>query len=226
MSERTSVAASRLRRWCLTAVSACAGFGLSLGCIEPFETPSEYNSQRFLCSEEHASTYQDLIDECASDASCGGVLSFDGKLEGVPVTVESLQSSTVFRRVRVGDASELFLDRVDTFGASPYFNLGLQLKSIGGSAEEEAPAREMTVDRGADSADAPYADTLLRMELRLTSGGESVDLTAEKGGAVTISTQTPDELSGSFEGSFGSKTDRVEGCFVLFPTSVTTTSEG
>lgn len=206
-------------------MSACAGLGLSLGCIEPFETPSEYDEQRFLCSEELASTYQDLIDDCASDATCAGVLSFRGKLEGVPVTVESLQSSTVFRRVRV-PTGDLLLDRVDTFGASPYFNLGLQLKSIGGRADEEAPAREMTVDRGADSAAEPYADELLRMELRLTSGGESVDLTAEKGGTVTISTQTPDELSGSFEGHFGSATDRVEGCFVLFPTSVTTTNEG
>lgn len=197
-----------------------------MACIEPFETPSEYDSQRYLCSEEHQDVWAKAIDDCRAEPSCGGVVSFEGKLEGVPVTVESTQNSTIFRRVRLSGSEEVVLERIDTFGASPYFTFGFKMKSIGGSATEESSVtREMTVDPAAERAADPRGDDVLTVDLRLTGGNESVELSGLKGGSVVLTKQGPNEIRGTFVSSFGKADDRVEGCFALFATSVNTSGE-
>lgn len=199
---------------------------LGAGCIEPFETPSEYDSQRFLCDEAHQEAWEDLVSSCADDDACGGVVSFKGKLEGVPVVVESTQPTTAFRRVRRAEGDAVVLDRIDSFGASPYFEFGIKMKSVGGDAESEAPAaREMSVDSAAERREDAFDDDVLTFDLRLTSGGESVDLTGLKGGTVKITAQGPEELQATFATSFGAEADRVEGCFALFPTDVSSSDE-
>lgn len=205
----------------------CAVTGvLHVGCIEPFETPAEYDSQRFLCSEANEEAYAQAVAGCANDAGCGGIVSFQGKLEGVPVTVESTQTSTVFRRVSVTATDEVQLDRVDTYGASPYFEFGLQIESVGGSADDViADAREMTVDSRATRLSDHRTDNLVTFDMRLNAGGESVTLFGLTGGSLLISKQSPEEMSGAFVTSFGKAADRVEGCFTIFPTSLNTSEE-
>lgn len=225
MSARVSSSIGAVRPAASLLASALVVW-VAAGCIEPFETPSEYDTQRFLCSDENQDAWDDAVANCAADDACGGVVSFEGKLEGVPVTVESTQRETIFRRVHIGDTDELLLDRIDSFGASPYFEFSLQMKSVGGSAEEEAPAaRELTVDRRANTLADGRTDDLITLDLRLTSGGESVDLFGLTGGTVELTSQSPDELSGTFDSSFGSESDQVSGCFVIFPTTVNTSEE-
>lgn len=198
----------------------------SVACIEPFETPAEYDSQRYLCSDEHQDAWAEAIDDCLAEPACGGVVSFQGRLEGVPVTVESVQNNTIFRRIRLADGDEVVLERMDTFGASPYFTFGFKMKSIGGSATEESTdTRQMLVDPAAERADDARNDDALTIDLRLTGGNESVELSGLKGGKVELTKQGPSEIHGTFSSSFGKASDRVEGCFALFATSVNTSGE-
>ena len=65
---------------------------LAVGCIDPLDTPTAYASQRALCEDAYSAELQAEVEACreerASGGTCGGVLSFAGRLQGQPVTVE------------------------------------------------------------------------------------------------------------------------------------------
>src|SRR4051794_34938786 len=94
-------------------------------CVDPMAAPSAYTSLTNLCSPGNAAAYQKAVDDCrqafAQDRSCGGVLSFDGQIQGRPVTVEATRLKTSVT-VLQSDGGTPLLDEVATSGSSPYFN--------------------------------------------------------------------------------------------------------
>jgi hypothetical protein len=206
-----------------------AGVALSLiGCVEPLEAPSAYESQRYLCSDEYAAEWQDLVDQCHEDylrdRSCAGVASFEGTLQSKPVTVESRLTWDQFGTLRRLDDS-LVRDGVKMVGQSPYFEFRWNLASIGGAI---LPAGSTTVPwtleaAGNDSGDDEFDNDRIEMGIRLASRNASVEITASSG-TVTIESQTEDE-----EAAHASVTFRdgsaIDGCFIAFPIDRTVSRE-
>jgi hypothetical protein len=192
---------------------------LGQGCIAGFETPSAYEDQRALCTDDHADEWQELVSECAatqlSAEPCAGLVSFSGSLEGEPLTVESQALWTAFR-VQQQLNGAVALDRVTLTGESPYFVFSLALGSLGGSVIESEP-RSLTLDSAAELASDHLQDDLASVTLRLDVASESIALRGLPGsGAVVVEVQTLNELAGRFDGSFGSADDQLVGCYHVF----------
>lgn len=190
---------------------------LLAGCIDRFETPAAYQSQRYLCAPENAASFMALVAECLDDRAaggdCGGVLSFRGQLDGLPVIVESRLGSSRFE-TRLGA-----LGRVDLSGASPYYHFNMKLDSIGGLLEPPITTeRSLTLEPGAGELTLDLTDTLTDGSLQLSAGGRSLALPFLSGGTVTVEQQSRTELHGRFQLTAGSPEDAIEGCFQAFPT--------
>lgn len=192
---------------------ACAG------CAMPVENPPVYESQRFLCADEHSDAWRDAVDDCHEDferdQSCAGVLSFTGQLEGEAVTVESLLGTTEFLDLRAdGEGSEL-RQELKLKGASPYFQFVFSWLDIGGDLTGEADDR--TLHHGtAEDRDTVLDDDRVRTAFRLTVGGESRALTPREA-ELTTERQRIDEHVATFNADFGASGDYLEGCFHAFP---------
>jgi hypothetical protein len=189
--------------------------GGAAGCIDGFETESAYRGQRYLCSDTRRALMSELVEECRmsfeADASCAGVLSVTGTLEGQAMTFESLLTMTLWGyQPESGRLLEL-----DLRGASPYFNFNLGMESIG--AVTSTSSRELRIDRGASLLRDGETDDAVRIELRVFVGGVSGDhLGTTDSGVVELSVKSEVEVTGEFYGDFSG--DAIEGCFHAFAT--------
>ncbi len=200
----------------------CALASLALtACIEPFETPSAYTDQRYLCDdafkEEWEAARAECIDENHSEGECGGIISFDGILEGRPVTIETKFRSTVIWEATVGDATLISDTKSD--GKTPYFDLSVKAKSFGVSVDEPFDEATFDLNSNAENLDDPLADNKISFDLRLNTGGESIELQGRSGsGHVRLSRPEDGVLDATFEGEFGEPGNRITGCLVLLST--------
>ena len=190
-----------------------------VGCVVPFDTPSEYENQRYLCAPEHADAFARIVDECRAGLAdedaierCAGAWSLTGVLGGYDVTIESTLASSTFALTE--EDGTRVIESIDASGPTPYFTLSVQVESIGGA--EIAESRELLLDRRADVLPDALADANTSLELRLSGGGDSENLVGETGsGAITVSSQSLTEIQGSFEGAFGDDGEPLQGCFHL-----------
>lgn len=212
------------RRFCLSIVGL-ALLGAS-ACVDPMEAPSAYATEEVaLCKPENAAQLQQELADCQAaferDGSCGGILSFDGQIQGRPVTVASQVRSSL--AVLDKDDGAPFLDEVASNGESPYFHFTTKFRSVGGRLETLGGNATVLRYAGAPNAPSvpnPLEDDQVLFTLRL-DGAESVTFTASAGN-LTFTEQTPEEVSGSFDAVFGAEDDHVTGCFHLLPQSQTT----
>jgi hypothetical protein len=189
------------------------------GCVVPFDTPSEYEDQRYLCAPEHADAFASIVDECrtrlASEAEedrCAGAWSLTGVLGGYDVTIESKLATSTFAHADHDGAR--VIESIDASGPTPYFTLSVQVESVGGG--EIAGSRELLLDQRAETLPDALDDANTSLALRLSGGGDSENLVGETGsGAMTVSSQSLTEIRGSFEGAFGHDGEPLQGCFHL-----------
>jgi hypothetical protein len=195
---------------------ACAG------CAEPFDTPTAYEGETYLCDAAHAALLAEEIADCRAQRAkdrraCGGVVSFRGQLQGQDVTVSAQLSSMLFANER--NATATLRERYDASGDSPYFSFTLQAKEVGFAIDAGDIDQDLKV--GASDPLAPLTDTLVDMSMRISAGGDSQDLHA-RSGTLTLDTQQLDEASGSFSLTLGSDREKLEGCFHFLATRITT----
>lgn len=192
-------------------------FAFVLGCSVAVENPPAYETERFLCTGEHADAWQAELDRCReafeTDESCGGVISFRGRIEGKDVTVDSRITGNEFIDWLPADGVHL-RDHVMLYGSSPYFHFSFQWRELGGDLLGGAEGREL----GFGAASEPFGmleDDLARSSLRMTVGADSRSFPF-RGGSLSIERQRTHEEAATFEAEFAAG-DSLSGCFHAFP---------
>lgn len=203
------------------SASICA-LGLSwahglAGCAVPVENSAAYDSERFLCAAEHSGEWQAEVDRCRAgyelDKSCGGVISFSGRLEGELLTVDAALGANEFLDLVNADGSEVRQD-IKLYGRSPYFLFVLRWKELGGDLLGGAEERSLSIG-GSSGPIAGLDDDVAVASLRLTVGGDSRSFLSHAGD-LTIERQAPDEQAATFSADFGTTGDHLDGCFHAF----------
>jgi hypothetical protein len=208
----------RLPRWVgIVFVSSVAA-----GCLGDFKTPSAYQSQIYYCETANAPAFQALAQSCQSGGSCTGAFSMRGTMQGQPLTVgTTLQQSTV-ALVQANAAAPAFWDVLRLTGASPYFEFVLHIKSVGGDVTADQP-RMLTLRAGAGALPTSLDDTLSDVGQTLQVGGANTEQQGlSDSGTITFNKLTTTEIDGVFHGSFGTTTDVVDGCFIMYPNQIVT----
>ncbi len=198
-------------------VSACLAIVLSVGCLQRFEPHSAYDDQVYLCDQPEA--WAASVEACRLafdvDRSCGGVLSFRGRLQATDIVGTSDASGSAILLRDVGGPA-LLLDRIDLSAVTPYFLLALKLKNLGGAVEDSPQDVSLSYDFDAagDERVGGLDDDRVQASLRIENGAESDDVIGlTDGGTVTLLSRARREASGTFEGAFGVDDDVMEGCF-------------
>ncbi|MBW2254248.1 MAG: hypothetical protein JRI25_06570 [Deltaproteobacteria bacterium] len=195
-----------------------AALALTVGCLQPFETPSAYEDQRYLCANDSVDALWEEVDNCGALPTCGGVASFTGTLEGQPVTVESHLDASAVRLVAQGEAR--MLDGVDLGGNGPYFRFVFAFESIGGDWDVAADTpRTLGYTGAAGSLESHLDDTWVEAFLQLSAAGDSKDL-AGTDGELVVEEQAPTYVHLSFSGVYGQQEDHIEGCIHVLPLEV------
>ena len=202
---------------------------LLCGCgIEPFETPSAYDQQRYLCEE------LDLLEESAlacleEDESCRGFISFQGQIQRVQLRVDTELQRGIVRVVEDDDGVQ-HLSRVELSGAAPYFHFDVAVSSIGAPWPEEATDTHFTVDFDTPSPDTAWAldfdDGLGGVQWYIRAGSDTAMLTSNpddptteenEGGTIGVSHLSDDRVDLRFGGSIGPVDDSLNACAIVFP---------
>lgn len=196
------------------ALFAVAGAFALVSCALPVDSPQAYATEQNLCAAEQAEEWRAQVERCRQKyqltKSCGGVISFSGRLEGEAVTVDSALSGTQFADLIESDGSELRVD-IDLHGRSPYFAFNFTWRAVGGNVDGEAIERALRFDPVLESLN----DENVRGAFRVIVGGESKAFAARTG-MLLISRQTRDEEVATFQAAFGTAGDRLTGCFHAF----------
>ena len=190
---------------------------LAPGCTEGFDTESAFATEQYLCDPESASAWAARIEACRSafevDASCVGVLSLQGQLQGVDVVLDTDLETAEFEDVTRFDLSRS-RDEVSLIGFAPYFGFELRIDSIGGAVPDAATPRPLAVGP-TPVREARYDDEFVQVAMRLAAGGDSADVNFLSG-AVDIDVQELNESAGRFNLVGGRAGDAIEGCFFAF----------
>jgi len=195
---------------------------LLTGCLGDFKTPSAYQSEIYYCETSNGPAFEALAQSCQVSGDCTGAFSMRGTMQGQPLTVgTTLQSSTV-AVVQTAPAAPELWDVLRMQGASPYFQFVLHVKSVGGDVTVDQP-RSLTLRAGAGALPTGLDDDLSDVGQTLQVGGVN---TEQEGltdtGSITFNKLTKSEITGVFHGSFGSQTDVVDGCFIMYPSQIVT----
>ncbi len=198
------------------AVSLLAALTVSVGCADGLRTPSAYDEQRYLCADDAAlleARTLECADQRAAGKPCFGAISFRGRLEMSPLTVESLIPTTEYQV----DSASGTVQETSATSASPYFRYTFKLKSLGLSLTTP-PAGEaaFVFDPSATSRPDSLNDNQVEGSMRIFVGVDATEFVANAG-TVTVRLKPGGEMSGRFEGPFGnSPGDTLEGCFHWF----------
>ncbi len=190
---------------------------LGLSCVEKFETPSAYDTQRFLCSGPDAPFFNKGVVVCRKKIEegqeCGGLISFKGFLEARPIVVESSLEKGTYGVVPF-DGGQL-LDSAEGIGSSPFFRFLVKFSSLG-NASADGGLRSLRVESGSNSLLDPLEDDRLSFSLRVF-GTDSVAFNGQ-GGELRMTSQSPSEAIGTFTTQLtgGSPDDEIEGCFMVY----------
>jgi hypothetical protein len=194
-----------------------AGALALLGCAVAVENPPAYDAERNLCTAERSSEWDDLLESCReefeSDRGCGGLISFEGRIQNEALTVDSeLGANEFYDRITV-DGLEL-REQLKLQGRSPYFVFTFELRGIGGELSDDGEQRSLSFGSG-DGRFEPLDDDVVRGALRMTVGGETKAF-APRRGSLSIERQEHDEQVGSFTADFATAGDHLTGCFHAF----------
>jgi len=202
------------------------------GCgIDPFETPSAYDQQQYLCDDldalqEAAITCRDEPPDGAEP--CQGYISFQGTIQLVNLRVD-----TTLERGRVVLAEEpdtaqdtdsdgqLFLSRVEMSGAAPYFHFDVAISSIGTPWDEQHGHWPLTFGSPDPETAFVFDDGVGAVQWYIRAGSDSALLSSNDGsGTITVDDLADDRVDLRFVGGLGPSVDKLDACAVVFPPSL------
>jgi len=196
-----------------------AAFSLG-GCLTPLEAPSRYDQVEPLCGDPVA--WAAAVEDCRraweDDASCGGLLHFEGRIDGIDVSVASEVVESEFENLRYVGGEEVRLG-ISVLGQTDYNELNLSFNGMGGEIGPDVDLPPLLLA----PVDHELGDYLVDANLRMSNGFQSQDLRVVEGSMQRL-IQDDVEQAGSFSAAFAKKEDRVDGCFHLFVTRLTTAS--
>jgi hypothetical protein len=186
------------------------------GCgIVPFETPTAYDAQRYLCDDPVQLDANAQI--CDDDPLCNGLFDFQGTIQGVPLVVGSRVERNIVQVSQTASGEQL-LSRVRVTGLSPYFRYELDLASLGAEWTEKGAVSEFEVVFGTDTKELDLDDGAGSLEWAFAAGTDSATLEGlEDQGTISVPYVSEARIDLRFAGSIGSHTDEVEGCLVVYP---------
>jgi len=195
---------------------------LGAGCLGDFKTPSAYQSQIYYCQTSEMPAFQALALSCIGGSSCTGAFSMRGTMQDQPLTVGTTLQQSTLALVQADAAAPEFWDVMRMTGASPYFEFVLHVKSVGGDVTVDQP-RTLNLRAGAGSLPTSLDDDLSDVGQTLQVGGANAEQQGlSDSGTISFTKLTKSEIDGVFHGSFGTSTDVVDGCFIMFPTQIVT----
>ncbi|HMJ51194.1 MAG TPA: hypothetical protein VK540_03940 [Polyangiaceae bacterium] len=195
----------------------CAAMALVVeGCASPLDAPSVYESEVFLCAPDQADRFNVELERCRNeydrDGSCGGLVSFTGRLYNQPLVVDSRIDVSRFEDLLRADGVRI-RDQVKLSGISPYFRFRVRFWEMGGDMLGDE--RSLDVIASVAPGAQPFLDRFVHASIRLSASGQSVESPALNGN-VSLSVQTVNEEAGTFHLGFGE--DAIDGCFHAFLT--------
>jgi len=166
---------------------------------------------RFVCD---APGWDALLAACR-EADCPGVASLRGSGGGQPFVVTSRLDTAVLRLSSVDEIE--VLERIDGFGAGPYFAFAVVAKSVGQALG--GPSRPFAFAFGAENLEDDLADDVLALKVRLSVPGREISIEASPGsGGLTMLRSDSPEVSLRFDGSFDG--EAIEGCLATVAAEV------
>lgn len=201
--------------------------GLLAACMGDFEEIDIYRHAPDLCTAEADLTT--AADECLaqnedSQATCGGVLSFRGRLEEIEtaMTDRRLGSCQFNYTIVVDDEGSHgpLLDTVRFVGTGEYAQFQVSIRDIGADLTGGAIPGGVYRPFAKSGVSNIYFDDGVSATIRISNGKESRELRAVPYlGAVQFYLLSQEHIRGRFLLAFEREADTVAGCFELFPTS-------
>ena len=202
--------------WLCVALALLVG-----GCSSALDAPSVYESEVYLCAPDQADRWRVELQHCRDEyeggGSCGGLVSFTGRLYGQPLTIDSRFDVARFEDV-LRDGVRI-RNEMKVSGIGPYFRFRVRLWEVGGDMSEGE--RSLQVIAGQTPGGEPLSDGFVRASVRLSASGQSVESSAVAGD-VSLSLQVVNEQAGTFHFEFGQ--DAIDGCFHAFLTEYSLTA--
>ena len=202
--------------------SALLCSSLSLGCGSPLfglDFGGANLDQRNLCGEQASEQWEELLADCRArweeDQSCAGLLSFEGQLDGQEVLFGGELASADFDMI-VMPEGDVLREAVSVAGRAPTYEFKLENASLGVPVELAADIPPYLV---APDNSSPI-DFIADGSMRLSNGFQSRDIRAVDG-FLLIEQFTESEYRASWEMSFGTPEDRIEGCIHALVTKTT-----
>jgi hypothetical protein len=187
------------------------------GCASPLDAPSIYESELFLCAPDQADRFRVELERCRNeyqrDGSCGGLVSFTGRLYEQPLVVDARFDVSRFEDLLRADGVRI-RNEVKLSGISPYFRFRVRFWEMGGDMSGDERSLDVIAGQ-APGPPQPFLDRFVRASVRLSASGQSVESSALTGN-VSLSIQAVNEEAGTFHLGFGE--DAIDGCFHAFLT--------
>jgi hypothetical protein len=191
------------------------------GCgIEPFETPSAYDQQRYLCAEPDLLEAE--VTDCQAEPECAGVASFQGQVQRAAVRVDAMLQRSAVRLAQAGHDAPV-LSRVELSGSALYFHFDVVVSGIGTPWSDEPEETEWELVYGTASAATAnnFDDRVGAVEWDIRAGTDSVVLTSvADAGTIDVSFISDRRVDLQFAGRVGPVDDVLDACAVVFPDRV------
>jgi hypothetical protein len=197
------------------------------GCgIDPFETPSAYDKQQYLCDSDHQ-VLQDAADACRDDPPdgqepCKGYISFKGEIQLVHLSVDTTLERGIVEWDYTGDVVQL--SRIDLSGAAPYFHFDVAISSIGtdwpaypvGMRVHDTPLSFGPPD---PATELDLDDEFAAVQWYIRAGSDEAMLSGnpETKSVVLPTFLSEDQVDLDFAGGVGAVSDYLDACAIVFP---------
>ena len=197
------------RRVHLAVMTILGGLGVP-GCGLGLEVQGANFEQHFLCEEEASEQWDDLLASCRKDweedESCGGILSYEGTLDGQPVIFGGKLSYSEFKSRVLPDMSVVRAG-LNVAGDAPTYEFEMKLIDLGVPADQESdiPPFEVAPVEGI------FDDYIADGSFRMSNGFQSMDSRVVEG-ILLVDRWTDDEFEARFHIAFGDYTNDIEGC--------------
>jgi hypothetical protein len=196
---------------------------LLCGCgIDPFETPSAYDQQRYLC--EDLDLLQDAADACLdmpAEENCTGVISFKGEIQLVPIRVDTTLQRSIVRVAQSKTDGREYLSRVEISGAAPYFHFDTAISSIGTPWPDGPTPDELTFDTPLPKKALDFEDGHGAVQWYIRAGSDTAMLSSKSpddgSGTITVSDISSERVDLQFVGDIGPAGDTIDACAIVFP---------
>jgi hypothetical protein len=180
------------------------------GCGLGLEVQGANFDQRFLCEEEASAEWEELLESCRSDweedESCGGIISYEGTLDGQPVIYGGKLTQSEFKS-RVFPDMSVLRSGLNVAGDAPTYEFEMKFIDLGVPEGQETNIPPYEVAPVAEVFDDYIADGSFRM----SNGFQSRDSRVVEG-ILVVNRWNDDEFEARFHIAYGDHEYAIDGC--------------